>query len=50
VTTVFVRKHTRLVNGLKGLESEDTEDGFDEVSSYIKETVDLICQVTPFKK
>ena len=33
VTTVFDRKHTRLVNGLKGLESEDTEDGFDEVST-----------------
>ena len=42
VTTVFYRKHTRLVNGLKGLESEDTEDGFDEVSSCIKETRDLI--------
>ncbi|XP_023348059.1 dymeclin isoform X3 [Eurytemora carolleeae] len=37
----LARKHTRLVNGLKGLESEDTEDGFDEVSDAVQDAAVL---------
>jgi hypothetical protein len=30
----LIRKHSRLVEGLKGVDTEETEEGFDEVKNY----------------
>jgi len=37
----LARKHNRLVEGLKGVDTEDNEEGFDEVSDAVQDTVVL---------
>jgi len=37
----LARKHSRLVEGLKGVDTEDTEEGFDEVSEVVQDAAVL---------
>lgn len=37
----LARKHSRLVDGLKGVDTEDTEEGFDEVSDVVQDAAVL---------
>jgi hypothetical protein len=46
----FFRKHTRLVDGLKGVDTEEVEDGFDEVhfSKFIEKEFSYIIIIIDF--